>query len=123
MNVNLSPQSRALRIAEDNRTHPSILETDGSHDSIVHFDARMVVVVPIAMEFDSGPHEPTHQVEIVRRLTYHHSASLTFPSSTPGIRTVVGRFAPAEHSYNCQHWFTELAGINRFFHSLHWLVP
>src|SRR5260370_36302534 len=59
----------------------------------------------------------------MRSLTHNNPTSLAFPSSAPWIRKVVGRFAPAKHSYNCQHWFTQLAGIDSIFHSLHRLVP
>src|ERR1700691_4181421 len=100
MDVDLSPQSRALRVAQNNRTHPSALETNGSSHGIVDLYSRMVISVPIAMQFHGGPHEPTHQVEIMRRLAIYHATAFPRPGSAPGIRLVVGRLTPSEHGYN-----------------------
>src|SRR5262245_41867531 len=46
VNVDFSVQAGTLRVAEDYGAHASILKANGSDDGIVHFDARMVVVVP-----------------------------------------------------------------------------
>src|ERR1039457_3785852 len=98
LNVNLSEQSRTLRIAQHDRTHPSALKADGRNHGIIHFNTGMVVVIPVRLQVHSRPHEETEQVEIVRCLTYDNSASFALPGSTPRIGKIVRRFTPAQHS-------------------------
>src|SRR5580700_3289594 len=112
VNVNLSPQSGALGITQDNRTHTAVLEANGRDYCIVHFDSGMVIVIPIGMQFRGGSHEPTHQVEVVRRLAYDYTAAFALPGSTPRIGKVVRRLAPSQHGYNREHGFADFSGID-----------
>src|SRR5579863_3099426 len=123
MNVNLSPQSGALRVTQDNRTHPSAFKADRGNHGIVHLYTRMVISVPVAMQFHCGTHEPTHQVEIMRSLAHNHAAAFAGPCPAPRVGAVVGGFTPSEHGHNCEHWFAEFAGIDRFLHPEDRFIP
>src|ERR1700677_420331 len=118
MNVNLSPQSGTLRVAQNNRTHATILETDGGNYCVVDLYTRMIVGIPVAMQFHGRTHEPTHQVEIVRSLTHHHATTFAGPCSTPRVREVISGLAPSQHRHNGEHGLAELAGVNRFLHQI-----
>src|SRR5260370_28891773 len=109
--------------ARAGKPRPAVTKADRSDDGIVHLNARMVIVIPVGMHFRGWAHKPTEQIEIVRSLTYHDPTSLALPGSAPWIRKVVGRFTPAEHSYDREHWFTQFAGIDSILHSLHRFVP
>src|SRR3984885_99244 len=123
MDVNLPIQSGALRVTQYDRSHPSILKANRGNHGIVHFDSRMVIIIPKGMSLNSWAHKPAQQVEIVRRLTHDNSAAFAFPCSAPGIGEVVSRFAPAEHNYNRQHGLAKFASIDSILHPLHRLVP
>ena len=58
MDVYFPKKTRPLRIAQNDGTHGPAPKPYYRHNGIIHFDVRMIVIIPVGVQFARWSHKP-----------------------------------------------------------------